>query len=211
MAANGHFRASDADRDKAAALLREHHAAGRLDADEFSERLAAAFAARTLGDLDELMADLPPADIYPLPDAQLRRSGQGGPPRPGRSAQWGAGAGSLLTLSLMCVVLWGLTGRAYLWPLWLTVVILAGRLASRTGPQGRESQAPPGGRAGGPARERGRAVTRREVPAEVAALLRGGSRLDAVARYRQLTGASLAEAMAVIGRLEDESRPGDTG
>lgn len=198
MAANPHFRASDADRDKAAALLREHHAAGRLDAGEFTERLEAALSARTLGDLDALMADLPPADIYPLPDARLHRPGRGGPPRPGRSAQWGAGAGSLLTLTLMCLVLWGLTGRAYLWPLWLAGVILASRLASRGGPGGR----PPAGRPGAPPRE---------VPAEVAALLADGRQLEAVTRYRQLTGASLAQAMAVVSRLEDESRPGETG
>jgi hypothetical protein len=67
------LRASDADRDRAAALLREHHAAGRLTKEEFEERLDMAFAAKTLGDIDELMADLPAIDIYELPDAALRR------------------------------------------------------------------------------------------------------------------------------------------
>ena len=61
------IRASDQDRDRTAALLREHHAAGRLDAAEFNERLDKVFACKTLGDLDELLADLPAIDLYPLP------------------------------------------------------------------------------------------------------------------------------------------------
>ena len=68
------IRASDADRDRATALLREHHAAGRLTAEEFDERMTAALDAKTLGELDELMADLPAIDLYRLPDESLRRA-----------------------------------------------------------------------------------------------------------------------------------------
>jgi len=75
------IRASDADRDRVASLLREHHAAGRLTAEEFHERMDRALEARTLGELDELMSDLPAIDLYQLPDASLRR----GPTRPGQS------------------------------------------------------------------------------------------------------------------------------
>jgi Domain of unknown function (DUF1707) len=75
------IRASDADRDRVASLLREHHAAGRLTAEEFHERMDHALEAKTLGELDELMTDLPAIDLYQLPDASLRR----GPTRPGRS------------------------------------------------------------------------------------------------------------------------------
>ena len=39
LASDPRIRASDADRDRTAALLREHHAAGRLTAEEFNERL----------------------------------------------------------------------------------------------------------------------------------------------------------------------------
>jgi hypothetical protein len=67
------MRASDADRDRVAELLREHHAEGRLSAEEFSERLDVALHARTVGELDELLADLPHADRrrYQLPDAGI--------------------------------------------------------------------------------------------------------------------------------------------
>ena len=69
------FRASDADRDRVASLLQEHHAAGRLTAEEFAERMEAALRARTLGELDELLADLPHTDLrhYVLPDDSLHR------------------------------------------------------------------------------------------------------------------------------------------
>ena len=40
-----------------------------------------ALEARTLGDLDELLADLPAIDLYQLPDASLRRA----PPHLGQS------------------------------------------------------------------------------------------------------------------------------
>ena len=71
MAADSRIRASDDDRERTVALLREHHAAGRLTVEEFNERMDKAYAAKTLGELDELMADLPAIDLYKLPDASL--------------------------------------------------------------------------------------------------------------------------------------------
>ena len=61
MAADPGSRASDDDRDRTASLLREHHAAGRLDAEEFNERLDKPFAAKTVGELDELLPTCPPS------------------------------------------------------------------------------------------------------------------------------------------------------
>jgi hypothetical protein len=52
-------RASDADRDAAAALLGAAFAEGRLTADEHGERLSAAYAARSWQQLRQLTADLP--------------------------------------------------------------------------------------------------------------------------------------------------------
>jgi hypothetical protein len=56
---NGSIRASDADRERVADRLRDHAVAGRLTTDELDERSGRAFAARTLGELDALLADLP--------------------------------------------------------------------------------------------------------------------------------------------------------
>lgn len=52
-------RVGDAERDRAAELLREHHAQGRLDASEFDERISAALSAKWQSDLDRLFFDLP--------------------------------------------------------------------------------------------------------------------------------------------------------
>ncbi|AZZ43203.1 DUF1707 domain-containing protein [Acidipropionibacterium jensenii] len=53
------MRIGDSDRDAAVAALRDHHVAGRLTAEEFDDRMAAALAAHTRADLDELFGDLP--------------------------------------------------------------------------------------------------------------------------------------------------------
>ena len=57
---DGGFRAGDADRNRIADLLKEAHAVGYLTLDEVDERLGIALAARTHGELDRLVADLPP-------------------------------------------------------------------------------------------------------------------------------------------------------
>jgi hypothetical protein len=58
--------ASDADRERTVAILRNESVSGRLSADELSKRLDKAFAAKTLGDLRALIADLPEGNINPL-------------------------------------------------------------------------------------------------------------------------------------------------
>ena len=52
-------RIGDAERDKAAEFLREHHAQGRLDAAEFDSRVTAALQAKEQSELDRLFTDLP--------------------------------------------------------------------------------------------------------------------------------------------------------
>jgi hypothetical protein len=53
------LRASDADREHVAERLRQATAEGRLIAEELEQRLATAFRARTYGELDRVVADLP--------------------------------------------------------------------------------------------------------------------------------------------------------
>ncbi|NYI08044.1 DUF1707 SHOCT-like domain-containing protein [Allostreptomyces psammosilenae] len=53
------LRVSDADRDAVAELLRDAYAEGRLNQEEFAERLEAAFQARTGRELAPLTGDLP--------------------------------------------------------------------------------------------------------------------------------------------------------
>jgi DUF1707 SHOCT-like domain len=65
------LRASDSDREQIAERLRHATAEGRLLAGELEDRLAAVFSARTYGELDALVADLPAT----TPTQQRRRSG----------------------------------------------------------------------------------------------------------------------------------------
>jgi hypothetical protein len=59
MMRDPNLRASDADREATADRLREHHTDGRIDPEEFQERLDRCFAAKTLGELADLTRDLP--------------------------------------------------------------------------------------------------------------------------------------------------------
>lgn len=62
------LRASDADRERLVAVLREAYAEGRLGVDEYSERMDAAYRARTYSDLVPLVHDLPvPPGALPVP------------------------------------------------------------------------------------------------------------------------------------------------
>jgi hypothetical protein len=147
MAYDPNIRSSDADRDRAASLLREHHAAGRLTAEEFSERLDRAFEARTVGEIDALLKDLPGIDLYRLPDAALTRQPRQRQVRqrsPGRhSGAWRAAWGVWLTVSLVCFVIWGLTSApGYVWPLWVAGpwgAVLAGSWVTATAVRGGRS------------------------------------------------------------------------
>ncbi|MFF1300561.1 MULTISPECIES: DUF1707 domain-containing protein [unclassified Streptomyces] len=60
-AATTDLRASDADRDRVADILREALAEGRLTADEHAERVEGVLAAKTVGELDAFIQDLPAA------------------------------------------------------------------------------------------------------------------------------------------------------
>lgn len=63
MARRATLRASDADREQVADRLRHATAEGRLSPDELEERLEAVFAARTYGELDEIVVDLPGQNV----------------------------------------------------------------------------------------------------------------------------------------------------
>jgi hypothetical protein len=70
------LRASDADREQVAERLRQAATEGRLHDDELEERLGAAFSARTYGELDGLVVDLP----APALDRRRAQGSAGHPP-----------------------------------------------------------------------------------------------------------------------------------
>jgi len=87
MATNDLIRASDADREVVVDTLREAYMAGRLTLDEFDERMSAAYAGRTWGELRQLTTDLPSQpllgadvpvrDLAPSAGAALAKPGLG--------------------------------------------------------------------------------------------------------------------------------------
>jgi hypothetical protein len=125
-----HLRAADADRAAVATALGQHMAAGRLTVDEYDDRLARTYAARTYGELDELTADLPAPDRPPAPEPLRRESpapaGLCGPMTgPGG---WGGHAHSSwrswLSTALVVIAVWAATsiaadGFIYFWPIWV--------------------------------------------------------------------------------------------
>jgi hypothetical protein len=54
------LRAADADREATSERLRRHHAEGRLDIEELQERIDRCYQAKTIGELEQLVTDLPP-------------------------------------------------------------------------------------------------------------------------------------------------------
>jgi hypothetical protein len=130
MAVNPEIRASDSDRDRVAAGLREHCAQGRLTIEELNERLEQIYAAKTLGDLQRVTADLPEEDLYELPVPARKRAQMMEPrSRHGRgvavyrrSMQWSWAtwaAVSTLNFFIWLIVVVGTANWVYPWWVWV--------------------------------------------------------------------------------------------
>ncbi|MEU6294399.1 DUF1707 SHOCT-like domain-containing protein [Streptomyces erythrochromogenes] len=73
------LRASDADRDRIAQILGDAVAEGRLTAEEHSERLDTLYAVKTVGELEQLVRDLPAPGGAHTPAAPAYTGAAGGP------------------------------------------------------------------------------------------------------------------------------------
>jgi hypothetical protein len=126
MATGFNVRVGDAERDAAAAQLREHYTVGRLTLDELNERLDQAFAARTRADLNAVTRDLP----HVSGPSAVPAAGTSGLAATGSESGWdgsaGAGSGTGPRRGGL------LTGLAYLIPALVAVwglLILGGLFA----------------------------------------------------------------------------------
>ena len=122
------IRASDEDRGRTAAALGEHYAEGRLTLEEFQERLDKGYAAKTLGELDRLMADLPRTDLGRPP--QRRAAGPVQVPAGGSTLAWRTAWRFWLAISVAAFVFW-LPGSASGGPWFLWIAIPLGLLILR--------------------------------------------------------------------------------
>jgi Domain of unknown function (DUF1707) len=113
MARRSALRASDSDRERVAERLRHAAGEGRLLATELEDRLGAAFSARTYGELDALVADLP---------ATLENRRRGAVPLSARGAF--AVALILAALAVVAVVALAIASLFATWLLWIVIAWL---------------------------------------------------------------------------------------
>jgi Domain of unknown function (DUF1707) len=114
------LRASDEQRERAAAEIREHFAAGRLDEDELDQRVQAAYSAKTQRELATLLDDLPKLPASPAQQkaelVQRRRHLQ-------RRLLQETGGGA--ALFVICLVIWVSNGASgQFWPIWVALIAL---------------------------------------------------------------------------------------
>jgi hypothetical protein len=98
-------RPSDAEREEIVSQLRAHHADGRLDVDELERRVARAYTTTTRRHLVEMTRDLP----------RPRRRSQD---RNLNEAAYREHLRTYVAVMALLVVIWGLTGMGYFWPIW---------------------------------------------------------------------------------------------
>ncbi|MDA2814202.1 DUF1707 domain-containing protein [Nocardiopsis sp. RSe5-2] len=113
----------DPERDRAARLLQDHFAQGRLGGGEFSSRLERVYKAASLRDLEAAVADLPSSPAPPEPADRPAPPVPGGPGMlrdPALLIPWGLWLG----VNTLCFTIWlilFLTGQGdgYPWFLWV--------------------------------------------------------------------------------------------
>jgi len=122
MATGPDLRIGDAEREAAAASLREHYAVGRLTLEEFDQRLDAVFRATTQSQLRSITRDLPhaPAPAAPLAATgayreRARQEHQSGCGAHGHRARFGIFP-VIIAAFAAWLVLFDLHLRAFPWP-----------------------------------------------------------------------------------------------
>lgn len=127
------YRAGDADRERVAERLRVALEEGRLNLEEYDERLRRVYAARTYADLDGLIADIP--GVTPPSQSAVVRPG-----RDAATARWQPDAtgrypdatrrwvlsqwDTWIPVVVVCVAIWAVStvlsgDAAYFWPGWV--------------------------------------------------------------------------------------------
>jgi hypothetical protein len=130
-----HLRAADADRAAVADVLGAHMSAGRLTVAEFDERLAQAYAAKTYGELEGLLTDLPGTIPAQRSEVQPVAGAPAPAPLPGMPGWVRPYAGVVA----VAVAIWVISSIAsgellYFWPVWMLfplIFAVAGMMGGR--------------------------------------------------------------------------------
>lgn len=123
MGPRDRLRAADADREAVAERLRSAVTEGRLDLLEYDQRLSQTYAAKTYGELDRVLADLPgPAPIPAVSTAPATPTVYPHAARDWLAERWRPWA----SVVAICVAIWAsialLSGGApYFWPVWVAI------------------------------------------------------------------------------------------
>ncbi|MEV6845618.1 DUF1707 domain-containing protein [Actinoplanes sp. NPDC051411] len=120
------MRASDADRERVVERLRDALNEGRLDLGEYDERMQQAYAAKTYGDLDGLLTDLPVGQP-PVPAAAAVEPKPKNPTAEWIFHQWQ----SWVPAAVVLTAIWAISGFGDYWPGWI-IGIWAAALLWRT-------------------------------------------------------------------------------
>jgi hypothetical protein len=120
------MRASDADRERVVERLRAALHEGRLDLGEYDERMQQAYAAKTYGDLDGLLTDLPVGQSPAVAADAV-------PPKPKNpTAEWILHQWqSWVPAAVVLTAIWAISGFGDYWPGWI-IGIWAAALLWRT-------------------------------------------------------------------------------
>jgi hypothetical protein len=114
------LRASDEQRDRAAQEIREHFAAGRLTDEELSQRVQAAYDARTEHDIKAVLADLPPLPATPA-ERKAELAARRGELQRRLVQEAGGGAGAFV----ICTGIWLASGATgFFWPIIIALAVV---------------------------------------------------------------------------------------
>lgn len=118
------MRAGDSDRQRVADQLKAALDEGRLDLSEYDERVQRAYGAKTYGDLDGLLDDLP--GTVPVAKSQVvpavERPGPAPVGKKPREKQ--SGVPGMAFVFGICVLIWVMSGMGYFWPGWVAIPLL---------------------------------------------------------------------------------------